>query len=111
MDDEFDRELDLDHAPDPQDELAAAKNADGEGDEEEEGGSNPSGVLDREPTEEEMQTAIHRLMGHASTQMEDCVTASYLALLIGCLVKADAVGVNRLHPTHGCSTPTRRSCR
>jgi hypothetical protein len=45
-----------------------------------------------EPNEEEMQAAIHKIMGKASTQMEDCVMASYLALLIGCLLRENEVG-------------------
>ncbi len=47
---------------------------------------------DRVITEDEMASTMQAAMNKASTHMEDSVVASYVALLIGCLIQQNEVG-------------------
>ncbi|CAD6191357.1 unnamed protein product [Caenorhabditis auriculariae] len=81
VDEDLDKELAFEENPE-----------DGSGsDEEDEEGARKDGRLDRAKLEsmgeEDMVNAVQQVMSKASTHMEDSVVASYVGLLIGCLLQ------------------------
>lgn len=96
VDEELDRDL-LEEVPEDADEIVNAQ--DGGGDEDEVGASQ-NGRLNR-PTAgidaAEVVTALNSAMLKAKNHMLDSMVASYVALLLGCLVHSDEVGFFLCH--------------
>uniref|UniRef100_A0A914V3C9 WAPL domain-containing protein n=1 Tax=Plectus sambesii TaxID=2011161 RepID=A0A914V3C9_9BILA len=90
VDEELDRDLELDDAPEEEEKGGS----DDEGDKHV--GASEDGRLQRtkEPTEEEMAETLQAAMNKASSHMEDSVIASYIALLVGCLVQQNEDAVS-----------------